>query len=82
MYLKKIVFGNPPQVSFVQFGSSDKDCDISPFGCHNISVLYQSSAPYEITRSNLVSVGWNEQPSLESELNSMLVKAFYGEVWD
>lgn len=35
-YLKDVVFGDPPQVSFVQLGSGDDDCDTSPFGCHNI----------------------------------------------
>ena len=78
-YLKEVVFGDSPQASFVQLGSGDADYDTSPFGCHNIPAPYQSSAPYEITRSNSVSVGWDNQPGFESELNQMSVNAFYGE---
>lgn len=77
--LKEIVFGDPPQVSFVHLGSGDQDQDTAPFGYHNVPAPYQSSTPYEIIRSNSVSVGWEQQPSLASELNSMSANAFYGE---
>ena len=78
-YLKEIVFGDPSQVGFVHLGGGEKDQDNSPFGCHNTPAPYQSFTSYDTTRSNSVSVGWEQQPSLASELNSMSVNAFYGE---
>lgn len=73
------MFRNPPQVSFVNFGGGDGDYDAVPFGCYDTPAPYQSFTSYDPTRSNSVSVGWDQQPSLVSELNSMSVNAFYAE---
>lgn len=70
---------DPPQVSFVHLGGGEQDQDTSPFGCHNTPAPYQSFTSYDTTRSNSVSVRWEQQPSLAPELNSMSVNAFYGE---
>ena len=78
-YLKAIVFGDPPQVSFVHLGGGEQDQDTSPFGCYNTPAPHQSFTSYDSTRSNSVSVGREQKPNLASELNSMSVNAFYGE---
>lgn len=79
-YLKEIVFGDPPQVSFVQLGSGEQDHNSTSFGCHHTPVPYQSSIPYATARSNSVSVWWDEEPRFASEFSSMSVNAFYGEI--
>lgn len=70
---------DPPKVSFVNFDGGDEDYNAVLFGCYDTPTPYQSFTSHDPTRSNSVSVGWDQQPSLASELNSMSVNAFYGE---
>lgn len=78
-YLEEIVFGDPPQASFVQLGGGEQDQSATPFGCHHTPAPHQSSIPYTTAHSNSVSVRCDGEPRLASEFSSMSVNAFYGE---